>query len=39
VRFDRRFFEGLVAGAGLEVEDFTHGQETDGQSLYILRRP
>lgn len=39
VRFERRFFEGLVTGAGLEVVDLTHGQETDGQSLYVLRRP
>ena len=35
----RRFFEGMVASAGLEVDRLEHGQENDGQSLYILRRP
>jgi cyclopropane fatty-acyl-phospholipid synthase-like methyltransferase len=39
VRFERGFFEGMVRRAGLEVEAFDHGQETDGQSLYILRAP
>jgi SAM-dependent methyltransferase len=36
VRFNRRFFDAMVADAGLTVVDLTHGQETDGQSLYIL---
>ncbi len=39
VRFERGFFEGLVRDAGLEVDALEHGQETDGQSLYLLRRP
>ena len=39
MRFERGFFEGMVRDAGLEVETFEHGQETDGQSLYILRAP
>jgi len=38
VRFDRRFFESLVYDAGLSVDEFVHGRETDGQSLYIFRR-
>lgn len=36
-RFDRRHFEDLVAAAGLAVDRFEYGQETDGQSLYVLR--
>ena len=39
VRFDRRFFDDLVRAAGLEVDSLEHGQEPDGQSLYILRKP
>jgi cyclopropane fatty-acyl-phospholipid synthase-like methyltransferase len=39
VRFNRDFFEGMVKEAGLSVESLAHGQETDGQSLYILRKP
>ena len=39
VRFERQFFEGMVREAGLEVDSLEHGQETDGQSLYVLRRP
>ncbi len=39
VRYNRAFFDTLVAEAGLEVERLDHGQETDGQSLYILRKP
>jgi len=39
VRFDKAFFEGMVRAAGLEVDSLEHGQETDGQSLYILRKP
>jgi hypothetical protein len=37
VRYDRRFFESMVRSAGLEVDQFEHGQETDGQSMYVLR--
>jgi cyclopropane fatty-acyl-phospholipid synthase-like methyltransferase len=36
-RFDREHFEGHVKGAGLAVDRFEYGQETDGQSLYVLR--
>lgn len=36
-RFNRRHFEDHVAAAGLAVDRFEYGQETDGQSLYILR--
>jgi cyclopropane fatty-acyl-phospholipid synthase-like methyltransferase len=36
VRFDRDFFDGLLADAGLAVLRFEHGQETDGQSMYVL---
>lgn len=39
VRFDRAFFESMVRAAGLEVDQFEHGQETDGQSMYVLRCP
>lgn len=37
VRFDRRFFEGLLWDNGLAVDEFVYGRETDGQSLYSLR--
>jgi len=37
-RFDRRHFEDHVRNAGLAVDRFEYGQETDGQSLYVLRR-
>ena len=39
VRYERGFFEAMVRDAGLEVDRFEHGQETDGQSLLILRAP
>jgi SAM-dependent methyltransferase len=39
VRYDRAYFERLVAAAGLDVVLHEHGQETDGQSLYILGKP
>lgn len=39
VRFERGFFEDLVRVAGLEVEGLERGGETDGQSLYVLRKP
>jgi cyclopropane fatty-acyl-phospholipid synthase-like methyltransferase len=37
-RFARRHFEDHVAAAGMAVDRFVYGRETDGQSLYILRR-
>lgn len=37
-RFDRRHFEEHVNGARLAVDRFEYGRETDGQSLYVLRR-
>ncbi len=39
VRFERQFFEAMVRDAGLEIDRLDHGQEKDGQSLYILRKP
>lgn len=36
VRFERRYFDALLADAGLRTVDFRHGGETDGQSLYVL---
>lgn len=38
VRYNRRFFESTVYDAGLAVDEFVHGRETDGQSMYVLRR-
>ena len=38
VRYDRVYFERLVREAGLAVVGFEHGQETDGQSWYLLAR-
>ena len=38
VRFEQGYLESLVGQAGLAVEHFEHGQETDGQSRYVLRR-
>ena len=37
-RFSRRHFEDHVRAAGLAVDRFEYGRETDGQSLYVLRR-
>lgn len=37
-RFERRHFEDHVAAAGMAVDRFVHGRETDGQSLYILKK-
>lgn len=37
VRYERSYFEGLFAKAGLAIESFEYGNETDGQSLYVLR--
>lgn len=36
-RFSRRHFEDHVSAAGLAVDRFEYGRETDGQSLYVLR--
>jgi SAM-dependent methyltransferase len=36
-RFDRRHFEVRVQEAGLAVDRFVYGRETDGQSMYVLR--
>lgn len=38
VRYRREFFEKMVAEAGLSSVEHEHGQETDGQSLYVLRK-
>ena len=38
VRFNRRFLEDLWWQAGLAVSEYRHGQDTDGQSLYVLRQ-
>jgi ubiquinone/menaquinone biosynthesis C-methylase UbiE len=38
VRYERQAFEGMLAAAGFEVVHFEHGVETDGQSLYAVRR-
>lgn len=37
-RFARRHFEDHVNDAGLAVDRFEYGDETDGQSLYVLGR-
>lgn len=38
VRYDRRFLEATLWDAGLAVDEYVHGRETDGQSMYVLRR-
>ncbi len=38
VRFNRQFFEQTIYDAGLAVEEFVHGKETDGQSMYVFSR-
>lgn len=38
VRYDRRFLETTLWDAGLAVDEFVYGRETDGQSMYVLRR-
>lgn len=38
VLFSREHLERMFADAGLAVVDFVHGEETDGQSAYVLRR-
>lgn len=37
VRFNRDYFEAMVTSAGLRMDTFEYGRETDGQSLMILR--
>ena len=37
-RFSRRHFEDHVTAAGMAVDRFVHGRETDGQSLYVLKK-
>ncbi len=37
-RFSRRHFEDHVTDAGMAVDRFVYGRETDGQSLYVLRK-
>jgi len=37
-RFARGHFEDHVNAARLAVDRFEYGQETDGQSLYVLRK-
>ena len=37
-RFSRRYFEDLVTAAGMAVDRFVYGHETDGQSHYVLRK-
>lgn len=37
VRFERAYFDSVASSAGLRVHLFEHGQETDGQSSYVLR--
>ena len=37
-RFSRQHFESHVAATGLTVDRFIYGRETDGQSLYVLRK-
>ena len=36
VRFDREYFENMVETAGLDVVEFRHGTETNGQSALLL---
>ena len=38
-RFSRQHFESHISAAGLNVDRFVYGRETDGQSLYVLRKP
>ena len=38
VRYDRLFLERTLWEAGLAVDEFVYGKETDGQSMYVLRR-
>lgn len=38
VRFERAYFGKLIDSAALRIEHFAHGEETDGQSLFVVRR-
>lgn len=38
VRFERGFFEKMIADAGLRVDRYDHGKETDAQSGWYLSR-
>lgn len=38
VRYDRRFFESLLAGSGFGVEGFSYAAETHGQSAFYVAR-
>ena len=38
VRYNRELFESYIQDAGLQLESFTYGKETDGQSLYVLSK-
>ena len=38
IRYNRKFFDGMVTQADLTITKFEHGKETDGQSLYLLRK-
>lgn len=37
VRYDRQYFEKMICDANLALSHFDHGNETDGQSLYVVR--
>jgi cyclopropane fatty-acyl-phospholipid synthase-like methyltransferase len=39
VRFDRAYFDGLVVRAGFTIADFEHGSDTNGQSMYVVKKP
>jgi hypothetical protein len=36
--FSCRHFEDIVYDAGMAVDRFVYSRETDGQSLYIMRK-
>ncbi len=36
VTYERGFFESTLYAAGLTVEEYVHGRETHGPSLYVL---
>jgi SAM-dependent methyltransferase len=37
VRFDQHYFTRMLMRAGLEIVHFGHGEETDGQSLFVAK--
>jgi cyclopropane fatty-acyl-phospholipid synthase-like methyltransferase len=39
VRYNHAYFDQMITKAGLEISNFHHGEEADGQSLYLLRKP